>query len=77
MPVLKDWYWFGDRLCGAVYGHENFRDGARVITSPIVGIMGDMLISDTGTGYLCNGTTARGALSRNETGLRPSKVEPS
>ena len=38
LPVIDNWYEFGDRIWGNVSGNPKFRDGAFIHTSSIVDI---------------------------------------
>lgn len=39
------------RLTGMVYGHPNHYDGKEVVTSPVIGCQGDLIVTKTGSLY--------------------------
>ena len=63
MPKLTNWFITSDsnpylapelitsKLVGVVTGHDAFTDGEMVVTSPIVGSKGDLIITKSGTLY--------------------------
>jgi signal peptidase I len=51
MAILNNWSWNGKGVQGIVKNHPEFRDGDVVITSRIVGVIGDSVTTKSGTTY--------------------------
>lgn len=51
MKELRDWFIFHNRLYGKIYNDERFTDGDNIVTSTVLLLDGDTVITKSGTEY--------------------------
>lgn len=49
--ILKNWEYIHDRLTGNVYGHPDFPDGEKIITTAVINVISDSVYETKNSVY--------------------------